>query len=78
MIELQNISGYGIEDPGFELLRQVAQKYCPEELQQERKAVIPDEAIDLSSLAVLYDALGSHPTEQISQHTLPRHPLLIR
>ena len=71
------INGYGIQDPGFELLRQVAQKilierepsselewssvkdfaqvgkYCPEELQSERKAVIPDEALDLSSLTDL-------------------------
>ena len=31
MIDIKNISGYGIEDPGFELLRQVARKYCPEE-----------------------------------------------
>ena len=48
------INGYGIEDPGFELLRQVAQKYCPEELQQERAAVIPDESLNLSSLAGLF------------------------
>ena len=31
MIDIQKIDGYGIEDPGFELLRQTAQKYCPEE-----------------------------------------------
>ena len=53
MIDIQNINGYGIEDPGFALLREVAQKYCPEELQAERKEVIPDEALDLSSLAGL-------------------------
>ena len=63
MINIQNIEGYGIQDPGFDLLRQVAQKYCPEELQSERKAVIPDEALNLSSLAVLYDATLSRPTE---------------
>ena len=71
MINLQNISGYGIEDPGFELLRQVAQKYCPEELQSERRTVIPDESLDLSLLASLYDTSGSHPTEKSPQHTLP-------
>ena len=53
MINIQNIDGYGIQDPGFELLRQVAQKYCPEELQQVRQEVIPDEALNLSSLTGL-------------------------
>ena len=50
MIDIQNIDGYGIEDSGFALLREVAQKYCPEELQAERQAVLPDEALDLSKL----------------------------
>ena len=60
MIDIQNINGYGIEDPGFALLREVAQKYCPEELQVERKEVIPDDALDLSSLASLFQSfLGS-------------------
>ena len=54
MIELQNISGYGLEDPGFELLRQVAQKYCPEELQAARQQVVPDEVLDLSSLQTFF------------------------
>ena len=58
MIDIQNIDGYGIEEPGFELLRQVAQKYCPEELQSERKAVIPDEALNLSAIADLYQAFA--------------------
>ena len=53
MINIQNIDSYGIQDPGFELLRQVAQKYCPEELQQVRKEGIPDEALNLSSLTSL-------------------------
>ena len=69
MIDIQNINGYGIEDPGFALLREVAQKYCPEELQAERKEVIPDEALDLSRLAVEYDALPKH---QSSRPTVPR------
>ena len=50
MIDIQNINGYGLQDPGFELLRQVAQKYCPEELQAERREVLPDEALDLSAI----------------------------
>ena len=47
MIDIQNINGYGIQDPGFELLRQVAQKYCPEELQEQRKKLFPDEALKI-------------------------------
>ena len=60
-IETNSINGYGLEDPGFALLREVAQKYCPEELQAERlrvgehssgmrKAVLPDESLNLSGL----------------------------
>ena len=74
-ILLDNISGYGIEDPGFELLRQVARKYCPEEWQQERQAVVPDEALDealnLSAVAVLYDAAVPHSTGQSRTDSLP-------
>ena len=50
MINIQNIDGYGMQDPGFELLRQVAQKYCPEELQQVRQEVIPDEVINFAAI----------------------------
>ena len=46
MIDIQNISGYGLDAPGFSLLREIAQKYCPEELQQVRKAVLPDEVFE--------------------------------
>ena len=49
MINLQNIEGYSIADPGFELLREVAQKYCPEELQAARKEVVPDEVLNLAA-----------------------------
>ena len=70
MIDIQNINGYGIEDPGFALLREVAQKYCPEELQVERKEVIPDESLNLEALAFLYDVLPKHQTEQPS--SLPK------
>ena len=56
-IDIQNISSYGLDDPGFELLRQVAEKYCPEELQQERQATVPDEKLDLSSFAWAFGSL---------------------
>ena len=45
MINIQNINGYGIEDPGFALLREVAQKYCPEEVREARLSVLPDERL---------------------------------
>ena len=63
MIDIQNVNGYGIDDPGFELLRQVAQKYCPEELQAERKAVLPDDALHLEGIETSFKALlaGSLP-----------------
>ena len=56
MIDIQNINGYGIEDSSFALLREVAQRYCPEELRQVRQEVIPDEALNLSAIADLYQA----------------------
>lgn len=57
MIDIQNINGYGIQDPGFELLRQAAQKYCPEELQEVRQSVLPDEVLNLEELATGFKAL---------------------
>ena len=45
MIDIQNINGYGIQDPGFELLKQVAQQYCPEEIQEIRQDILPDESL---------------------------------
>ena len=76
MIELQNINGYGLEDPGFELLKQVAQKYCPEEFQEERKAVLPDESLNLEALSVLYDTVQQHPTEPVPIQRILRKSLL--
>ena len=53
-VNIQNISGYGLEDPGFELLRQVAEKYCPEELRQERQTVVSDEELKLDAFEWLF------------------------
>jgi len=50
MVDIQNINGYGIEDPGFALLREVASKYCPEEVREVRQSVLPDEALKLTEL----------------------------
>ena len=76
MIDIQNIDGYGIQDPGFDLLRQVAQKYCPEELQQVRKEVVPDEALDLSSLTGFLQSFAGADLKSPSwaPSTLPSHP----
>ena len=32
------------------MLKEIAQRYCPEELQAERKAILPDEQLNLSEL----------------------------
>ena len=50
MLDIQNINGYGLTDNTFEMLKEVAQKYCPEELQAVRKEVIPDEVLNLQAL----------------------------
>ena len=42
-IDISLINGYGIEDPGFALLREVAHKYCPEEAVEARQSVFPDD-----------------------------------
>ena len=70
MINLQNIEGYGIADSGFELLREVAQKYCPEELQAARKEVIPDEVLNLAALSFPFELRPSQSTGNSS--TLPK------
>ena len=44
---------FGLEDPGFALLREVAQRYCPEELQQQRQAAVPDEVLNLAAIELL-------------------------
>ena len=59
-MNLQNINGYGLEDPTFELLRQVARKYCPEEWQRQRETIVPTEQLDLSALHAPYDATTPH------------------
>ena len=68
------INGYGLEDPGFELLRQVARKYCPEEWQETRQAVVPDEQLDLSALSVSYDEQPSFSPLSVSYDAIPSRP----
>lgn len=48
-------SKYAISDnETFALLKKIAQQYCPEELQQERKALFPVEEFDFSSVEQSY------------------------
>ena len=72
-INISNINDYGLEDPGFALLREVAQKYCPEELQAERRAVIPDEALNLEAIAGLFQPFDPYSSQATSAEglTLP-------
>ena len=44
---------FGLEAPGFAMLREVAHKYCPEELQQQRQAAVPDEVLNLAAIELL-------------------------
>ena len=81
MIELQNITGYPAEDPGFALLKEVAKKYCPEEWQNLRKSIVSDElleeALDLSSLAALDPSFAQAPTSGLhfpsAENSIPSH-----
>ena len=54
MLMTYNIQNdFGLEDPGFALLREVAQRYCPEELQRLRQAAVPDEVLNLAAIELL-------------------------
>ena len=55
MINIQNINGYGIQDPGFELLREVAQRSLtpdpsPKGEGSRCTALTEEEPLDLSAL----------------------------
>ena len=86
-----NIQQLFIPDPGFgyaqappadggvlEQLRALAQQYCPEELQTERKAILPDEELHLEELEAGFKALlgGGSPFPDLSPGPLPQGTLL--
>ena len=54
MLSISEINNFPQHEQVFAALREIAQKYCPEELQQERRDVfpLPDEQLDLSVLHV--------------------------
>ena len=53
MLNISEINNFPQQEQVFAALREIAQKYCPEDLQQERKNVfpLPDEQLDLSVLS---------------------------
>ena len=51
MLNISEINSFPAQDGGsLALLKELAQKYCPEELQAERQAVLPDESLNLTEL----------------------------
>ena len=51
MINLSELNSFPAQDGGsLAMLKEIAQRYCPEELQAERKAILPDEQLNLSEL----------------------------
>ncbi len=53
MINLSELNSFPAQDGGsLAMLKEIAQRYCPEEQQAERKAILPDEQLNLSELEV--------------------------
>ena len=51
MIDIAELNSFPTQDGGsLALLKEIALKYCPEELQAERKAMLPDEQLNLSEI----------------------------
>ena len=59
MTGIDNITNLstGSEEETFALLREVARKYCPEEIVEARREVIPDEALNLEGIARSLDQI---------------------
>ena len=50
MINISELNSFPAQDGGsLAMLKEIAQRYCPEELQAERKAILPDEQLNLSA-----------------------------
>ena len=51
MINISELNSFPAHDVGsLTLLKEIAQKYCPEEAREIRQSVIPDEALHLEEL----------------------------
>ena len=69
MIDIAELNSFPTQDGGsLALLKEIAQKYCPEELQAERKAILPDEQLNLSEL----EAGASGWRQRLRRTSLPR------
>ena len=51
MLNFSEINNFPTYDGGvFDILKEVAGKYCPEEVKEIRRGVIPDESLNLENL----------------------------
>ena len=57
MIDIQNVNGYGLDDGLLATLKDIAQKYCPEEVQKVRQNILPDESLNLTALEATFSQL---------------------
>ena len=58
MLNLTDINSFPTQDGGaLALLRDLAQKYCPEEAREVRQSVFPDEALHLEELGAGFKQL---------------------
>jgi len=59
-IDISNINGFPAQDGGaLALLRDIAQKYCPEEVREARQSVLPDSVLNLTELEAGFKQLLS-------------------
>lgn len=57
MLDIQNINGYGLDGGTLAQLKEIAQKYCPEEAQEIRQSIFPDESLNLTELEAGFQQL---------------------
>ena len=57
MLDIQNINGYGLDGGTLAQLKEIAQKYCPEEAQEIRQSIFPDESLNLAELEAGFQQL---------------------
>ena len=58
MLNFSEINNFPTYDGGaFDILKEVAGKYCPEEVKEIRRGVIPDESLNLENLEKEFMAL---------------------
>ena len=51
MLNITEINNFPTQDSGLlAQLRDIAQKYCPEEVQEVRQSILPDESLHLEEL----------------------------